>query len=253
MSGPKGFVAAKVKKEKRLVVSVEGLQKEGKTSLALSAPGPIALLNLDTGLEGVVDKFIGKKKIYVAEFKYLDAVYDTMKPDEKQSAFRKMWKRVWDTYMDALKSKDIRSIVVDTFTEAYELQRLAAFGKLTNVMPVQYGPVNAELKEMVKRALYNDKNVIYLNRMRDVYKENKKGMEVRTGEVERAGWGKLGYEVQVCLRSYKDEDGMFGVRVVDCRHKTELEGEEYMIGDMYEGFKEVAMEIWEGSKEEDWE
>ena len=41
-------------------------------------------------------------------------------------------------------SMDEGTVVMDTASEAHELSRLAAFGKLTQVMPHHYGPVNAE-------------------------------------------------------------------------------------------------------------
>ncbi len=50
----------------------------------------------------------------------------------------------------ALESKEIKSIVIDTASEAWELVRLARFGKLTQVMPQHYGPVNTEFRDMIK-------------------------------------------------------------------------------------------------------
>ena len=53
-------------KKKRMVVAVEGREKDGKTSFALSAPAPIAIFNLDTGLEegGIVTgKQIGRAHV----------------------------------------------------------------------------------------------------------------------------------------------------------------------------------------------
>ena len=42
----------------RLVVRVGGLEKEGKTHFALTAPGPIGAIDMDRGMEGVVEKFL---------------------------------------------------------------------------------------------------------------------------------------------------------------------------------------------------
>jgi len=242
MAGPKGFKVAKKTVIKRLILSVEGQEREGKTTFALSAPGPIALLALDPGLERVIEKWVGEKKIYVAEFDYRDV--------GDQNEWRKMWRKMWDTYMDALNSPEIRTVVVDTFTEAYELQRLAAFGQLSKVMPHQYAPVNAELRDMVRKAYKGDKNLILLHKMKEVYQLNKKtGDDSRTGDMERAGWSKIGYEVQAELRTYRDENG-FGVRVRNCRHNADIMGEEY--GEPVNDFVSVAMEMVEGSEEGDW-
>jgi hypothetical protein len=57
----------------RLLMAIDGPQKGGKTHFALTAPGPIGILNIDNGLEGVVEKFydkgktIGVKKVTLPE------------------------------------------------------------------------------------------------------------------------------------------------------------------------------------------
>ena len=52
-----GFAPIKKLDRTRLIVSVEGLEKRGKTHFAMTAPPPIAYFDMDIGAEGVVNKF----------------------------------------------------------------------------------------------------------------------------------------------------------------------------------------------------
>ena len=61
------FTLANDPAPRRMVVALDGLEKMGKTSWALTAPGPIALQNLDIGAEGVIQKFQSEKQIWLAE------------------------------------------------------------------------------------------------------------------------------------------------------------------------------------------
>ena len=128
---------------------------------------------------------------------------------------------------------------------------MAAFGKLTQVMPHFYGPVNSELRDMIRKAYRGSKNLILLHKMKERYALSKKeGKEVRTGDMERAGWSKVGYEVQAELRTYRDEDGGFGIKVRNCRHRADLMGEEFP--EPINDFPSIATEMIRGSKESDW-
>jgi len=63
-----GFDLADTEVKPRVILSVEGREKEGKSHLAMTAPGPIGIINMDLGLEGVVHKFARDKKIYVSSY-----------------------------------------------------------------------------------------------------------------------------------------------------------------------------------------
>ena len=52
---------------RRLVCSIEGLDKTGKSHLAMSAPGPIVYVDLDVGTEGVIQKCQQDYLIYKVE------------------------------------------------------------------------------------------------------------------------------------------------------------------------------------------
>ena len=135
-----GFTRANGAVQRRLILSIEALEGVGKTRFTLTAPGPIAFLNFDYGLEGVVERSSYEKAIYVASIK-LD--FQGGKDQIDHAPPRRELQKFETNYQTAL--KQARTIVIDTGTELWELMRLAAFGKLTQVMPHHYAPVNQEM------------------------------------------------------------------------------------------------------------
>lgn len=215
----------------RLIMSVEGHEKRGKTHFACTAPGPTAYFNLDVGSEGVIEKFGDKIIPYPM---YLPISADTTEDLKKEA--REIWDNFTKAYNRVQQMKYIRTVIVDTASELWELVRIAWYGKTTQVMPYQYTPLNAEFKKLVNSALTGDKNVIFLHRLKPVYINDK-----RTKEYERAGWGEMGYKVQVSCKvgrtdAYEDDDGKevpvsFHANVRECRQKPEMNGQ-WFEGDM---------------------
>ena len=224
--------------EYRLIASVEGLEKNGKSTFALSAPGPLAIIDMDTGLEGVIEKWVDKKDIIRAEFNYRDAT--------NKDEWERMWMQVKTAWKDALASRDIRTLIGDTATEMWELVRLARFGKLDKVMPLQYGPVNTEFRDLIRSAYMTNKNVVLLHKQKSEYVNDK-----RTGKMERSGFSDMGYLVQINLKTWRDEDNQFGFTVIDCRQSAGLNGEEYV--QPMNTFQYLAADVFPQTDLEYWE
>lgn len=238
MSGLTGFTKAVKSDKKRLILSLEGQEKMGKTTFALSAPGPIALFDLDIGLEGVLDKVIGKKEIYVASFDYRDAT--------NQQEWLDQWEALKKAYYSALKDKEIRTLVIDTASELWELVRLARFGKLAQVQPHHYGPVNTEFRDFLRKAYDVNKNLILLHKRKAEYVNNQK-----TGGMERAGFSDIGYLVQVNIICWRDVEGDgFGLTVKDCRQTPELAG--YQMTEPMNTFPFLAAMVLPETSPDDW-
>lgn len=237
-----GFEQADTTVYPRLIVDIHAQEKVGKTHFGLTAPGDIAMFNLDIGLEGVVHKFADKKRIMV---------YDMHIPHNDPESAEKIWEDFKDVYAAALKDKSIRSIIFDTGSELWEMCRLARFGKIAQVQPWHYGPVNAEFNGVIRDAFRSQKNLVMLHKMKPLYVNDK-----RTKKYERAGFGTVGYIVQLSLRLTKDdEDGRRGI-IVESRHDPELEGME-LYDDEKKGiemlnFPYLASLAIEGTTEEDW-
>lgn len=224
---PKGFkkLEAGNTPVPRLIISVTGREKHGKTHFALTAPGPIAYFDLDIGTEGVVEKFVGNgKQVYHKDYDYHILKDIRSKGPVDPTPYVEMWEQMKADFVEILGSK-VRSVIFDTATEIWELLRMSRFGKLTQVMPHQYGPVNAEYRGLLRLAYMSNKNLILLHKMKAEYVNDK-----RTGAYERAGFSDTGFMVQVNVRAWRrlndDQQLVFGLTVDDCRQNAEMAGME---------------------------
>jgi hypothetical protein len=222
-----GFTEADSTVRPRLVLSVEGRDKDGKSHFSLTAPGPIGVLNMDLGLEGVVHKFARDKKIYVSDYKLPSTTRGNAKEVAEEAD--KVWTSLMADYKAALRS--FRTVVMDTATEVWELLRLARFGKLVQIMPHNYTIVNSEFREMLRMAYDSDANLILVHKMKAVWvdvpdgKGGTKGS--KTGEYERAGFSDTGFIVQASVRVSRvpteaPEDDGFRLQVLTCRQNAQL-------------------------------
>jgi len=249
---PKGFQqVTDMGLPKRLILRVGGLDKTGKTHFALTAPAPIAIINADRGLEGVVEKFAHDKEIYVSE-SFRDM------PSETETDAEKRWKELYDCYWSALEDKFTRSIVMDTDTEAWEIARLAELGRLEKVPPLKYTQLNRRFREMIDAAFTHDKNVILVCKYKKQYVESKNPNDTMgkwTGMYEPTGFNDLPYIVQANLRTRMDvgdEGSMIPtIEIMNCRQDMSLNGEVFE-GEMT-GFPWIASMIVKGTTPEDWE
>lgn len=217
-------LAANQAQRRRLIVSIEGEEKTGKNHFAFGAPGPIGFHSFDYGDEGVIEKFLKSgKKIHKAEYRM--AVPPGSSTQDTSNAATPIWNAFRSNYSIGLAK--YRTTIVDTATDSYELIRMSYFGKLAQVMPHHYAPVNAEFKDLFRQAFSGDGNLILLHRVKEewVNRVDKNGKEVgtKTGRMLLAGYKDTPYETQVHLRAFKDGDG-FHMEVVTCRQNPEIEG-----------------------------
>jgi hypothetical protein len=234
-----GFTRANGVVKRRMILSIEALEGAGKTRFTLTAPGPIAFLNFDYGLEGVVEAFQVRKPIYVASIK-LD--FDGSKDQVVDAATREM-KKFEVNYQTAL--KQARTIVIDTGTELWELMRLAAFGKLTQVLPHMYASVNQEMTRLIKLAYDSDANLLITHRLKEQWVNDK-----RTGQFEFAGMKDVPFLVQAHVRLWQAEDG-YHLKVGKSRQNATVAGLE-LVNEMID-FPTLAQFVFPESSREQWE
>ena len=244
-----GFMEARAHpKKRRMIVSVRGEEREGKTQFGLTAPGPIAVFPFDNNTPELIEKWQMRKKIYVPS----DSLDYTEATDMEE------WKPVWEKFkqmfLDAVASPVIRTVMVDTMSEANELCRLARFGKLTEVPPHFYGKVNAEFKRLIDATYLTDKNIVFIHQLKDQYKGNN-----RTGERILAGYTNIGYKVQINVLCWRDlsrrdaEAGTegFGITIDNCTQNEALAGT--FIEEPGNTWAGLGMLVYPGTKEGDWE
>ncbi len=200
---------------RRLVLSISGREKSGKSHFAFTAPEPIFLFNIDIGTEGVLEKFQSSgRQVYV---------YDVRVPrGAKKEVYEGLWGEV-KARIDMVYKVGSGTLVMDTATEGFELARLAHFGKLTQIMPHHYTLVNAEWREFLRLAYDSTMNTILIHKMKPKYINN-----ARTGEYEASGFGEIGYLVQCNATAFRetDPDGItrFNLTIEDCRQNPSIYG-----------------------------
>jgi hypothetical protein len=210
-------------KPKGILMSVEGLQKCGKTELGLTMPGNLFILNLNWGLVGVYEKHIeAGKQIYVQD---IQIPYSKDLPGAPftilATAAAEAWRKAILSLLDAIKEPSISSIFIDTGSELWDLLRVARLGKLNQVLPIQYSSVNAEFRQLLQILLTCKKNVLLAHKVKPEYVNDQK-----TNRFERAGFSDISFDVQVELRADRDmkKEGLdqFSLTVVDCRANKDL-------------------------------
>jgi hypothetical protein len=229
------FIKATSPVKPRWISNIQGPEKTGKDHMGLSytGPGNIYIHSFDIGLEGVVQKFQDKGNIYVAEYEL------TIQPGEASDrevgeAAGEVWDQFVSNYRDSLAStREGGLVMIDTGTEAWELLRLASFGKLTQVMPHHYSKPNAEFRDLVREG-FDGMNVAWLHKMKDEYENyvDSRGQEKskKTGNKTAKMMNDMPFLVQVNVQTERVmvEGGgaEFKATIVDCRHHPEIIGME---------------------------
>jgi len=223
---------------RRICLSVEGREKCGKTRFALTAPGPIVYFNLDDGLDRVQPN---------VQFPELDlrivdvpSVAKDGHPDMIADEALKVWTWLKLQHVKALDAA--RTVVYDSFTEVWELARLARFGKLTQISPQHYGPVNREFHEFIREFSKRNTNLILLHKVMPEF-ENKSAME-------RKGFSHVGFDVDDFVRVDRDADGKFFVQVIESGNNSALKGK--IFSEPSNTFPDIAMAMFPNSSPLDW-
>jgi len=226
------FVRATSTVKTRLIVNIQGPEKTGKDHMGFSfTGGPIYVHSMDQGLEGVVQKFQNTREIYTAEYEL------TIQPGEASEievgrAADIVWEQFKANYRDSLASTRTEGLVIiDTGTEAWELLRLASFGKLTQVLPHHYSKPNAEFRDLVREG-YDASNVVWIHKMKPEYENftDSQGKEKsrKTGGLSVKMMNDIPFLVQANVQTWSQprEGGgtEFGATIIDCRLNPDLTG-----------------------------
>lgn len=196
----------------RLAISLEGLDKTGKTDWALdTAPEPICLVSNDPGTKYVMEKMLARgRKIPML----LNQSWE--KPDPKViaakdvdqaefAAWFKEWKRFEGAMAELQARREIRTLVVDNCTDLDNLCELAHFGKLKGNARID---VRAQFN-IASQGWFNnlyhgrpDLNMILIHRTKKQYgAPDAKGNANWTGNYERDGHNKMGFLIDMAIRT----------------------------------------------------
>jgi len=232
------------------MLGIDGLPDSGKTEFALTAPPGIGLLAVDRGYEHVITKAdpptTRQRDIFIKTFQMPQPGQDPGKEEGK--TYGTIWQDFYSNYRKAIASPRFHTIVLDGDSDTWELQQLAAFGKVTQIPPIMRTDVNAARRVMIARGFDSGKNIIFTYRMKAEYEKvikmdsrgNPTEVDEKTGNFKRAGFGDQDYLVQVQVRSLYDPtripDGGpiskgFCIRITKCKPDPELIGFELWGGE----------------------
>lgn len=189
-------------------MDIIGLEGTGRSRLALTAPGPIAYINSDEKIQGIVQPFARQKSVKIATYGFIA----TGDKQADLTAAEAVWGRVKGWMRDSIGWA--RTTVFDTATEGWEVCRLANFGELNPKGRIDntYGPVNAEFRGVFKQFRLQERaNLITIHQVKDHYVDrmvNGRLTGVNTGQTKRAGFKEFGYMADVVIRTSK-EGGVF--------------------------------------------
>lgn len=235
-----GFTG-QVERIPRIILSVEGLDKSGKTHFACTAPGPHAYQALDFGHEGVVDKFQAQgKEILVQSLGW--AIPKDIRMDDHERVAKFVRQNVLNPYVEGYRASleaGARTVTWDTGGELWEAIRYAHFGRLEKVPAQFYAAANAEYRELIRLANVHRANLIILHQQKPEWNtivEGGKTKSFTTGRMIASGNEKLPYLVQAKVETRfvpekihkrtKEiiEEAHFEVEILTCRHDPDLRG-----------------------------
>lgn len=217
-----------VGKHKGLLIGTDGWPNTGKTEFGLSAPGPGIVICLDRGYDAMLDN-PNPPESRSPDFAF-KVIAVPLALQATQPDYVVYWRDFYATYRKALENPDCRTVVLDGDSDSWELQRLAEFGKLTQVPSIMYTNVNAARRGMIARAFDSGKIVIATNKLKEEYAviRNAKGEPTdkreKTGGAERQGFSDQDYLWHLQLRHMRDDVKGFGVKIMMCKANTVLHG-----------------------------
>ena len=169
--------------DRRLFISVAGWPKQGKSHFALTGRPPVALFDLNDEHRRIAHKFDPPPFVSVIGH-----------PTAYEGGNREVWQRQWRLFVrqwEECYRLGVGTVIVDSWSEVYELARLSRFGKLTQVMPHQYGELNTELSDLLQVAARSkDTDTVLIERLRSNF-EN--------GNPEPVGWKSTHYRTEINL------------------------------------------------------
>lgn len=228
-----------------------GDTNSGRSTFALTAPGPIAYLHSAEKIEGIIQPFAREKEIRVYDFG--GTVPPNASVKETSRIADETWQNVKAAWVDAYGWA--RTIVIDTETDLWELIRLAYFGDIKpsgGRLELNWGPVNSDWKAMFRSFKGQDgTNLIVISQTEDEYKESKKGFGTKTGNTVRKGQKSIPFMADVIVRTESDmmtqeftstiEKPWYGMHAMG----LELEGEMSNFGQVMSMISGLEPKEWE--------
>lgn len=242
---------------RRVVWLVAGPAKTGKSFLAFDSPGPQGYINIDKGEEGTIEPFLETKDIYGVDIRLTRDMIANANVEITKLKCEPLLVAALTAFDEMVlgdAGKGLRSVIVDTWTEFFQLGCFARIGKDKQIMPVERTKVNGIYSSLIHNALYGKRNVILLAKTSEWEGVTKiAGYNQSDGLVQTVIW------TDKTFKRVKDENGklvqrrVYTYKVTDCRQNSDIEGEQFDSDELGDHpFAQLASMIVLGTKARDW-
>lgn len=231
-----------LKTRQRVIYSIQGATKSGKSTFPFWGPSPIAVFDFDCRLEDVVQKaMLGKlpgippKEIVYIPFKMPEVDIRSKKEDatakrQGMEALEKFLRNFKKALESSLKPGGVRTISVDTATELMDVRLCAEFGRLVGIQPRDRGGLNQDMRAWMRSGENYNANVVWVHHVKDEWLKYTKsdGSEDsgKTGKLVLDGYNKADQCVQVNLESICKGEKFF-VKVLSSGLEPKTNGQTY--------------------------
>jgi hypothetical protein len=226
------YQKATADRQLRTIGMSSGEVGSGKTRFWLSAPGPILVLSMDKGTEGVIETILAEqqdKQIYVKEYDWNPQ--DTRWGESAQAYAADIRTQILEDFEFGL--ANARTVLFDKETDIREVIQYAEFGDPTSGNVKDYGKLNQRYFHMLNRAKsVPGVNVGFIQSMKDEWMIMDSGVNQNTGKPKksftktgkriRAGWERLD-EVIMTEMHHVREGGAFSIEIGKCRQNSSLQ------------------------------
>lgn len=205
-------------------IAICGETDTGKTSLALTARGPVAILHAAEKTRGIIEPHVRAGKM-VRQHNFA-AVFPKAE-DECRKKATEVWQKADQLFTDAWKWAG--SIIVDPEPDYYALRRYARFGTLTPQGDVRdlYNAINFDWRQRfgaMPRAQGSGKGTTLItihtmtDEYRDVMKQTATGLKKvseKTGNLRMEGHKSIKFSADLILQTQRDlVSGKFSVKIL---------------------------------------
>jgi hypothetical protein len=222
-----------------IVLAIEGDDKSGKTSLALSAPGPIYHMDVDVGgYNRASHRFralaesgqIFSKTYHPPKVAILNPLRQKLiagqraptilKPSFKLEGWSEAWYEMLQDFADVLEDKIVsksgepfKTIIADSWPMVWdfctrgflqEVQTRNPSANRSSLIEIEYGEPNARMRTMIYAARQMGKNLVCTHQLTEVREERIVNGDIKTvvipGQFKHTGWRHMDKEVDLTVR-----------------------------------------------------
>ncbi len=232
----------------RPAIGVFGIEGTGKTRFAATAPGPIGLIALDKKSKRTFQDIASKLETQVISndkpfLSDADSIRMAMISGDNPTGLLE----IKNTYTTALKSifdmacafaahPEIKTIVVDTCSQLFEMILFSHFGRRNQIQPTSRGAANQDMIDFVNAC--RSRNLVLIHRSKEIWKAtgafDKQGGAIKepSGKFEQEGFKHIGgfltANLEFTSKRVKTDDlsAKFRAKVVTSQSNCLMEGQD---------------------------